>query len=100
MNPLKAAKNAADVTGKITPSTKEFWTTLCENSTQIHKSNMPVFCGKDKRKAPNVPGTDKLVLTENNHKLLKVHCAVCGFTKKIFLPKKGWGVGSKKRAIH
>jgi len=47
---------------------------------------MEVFCVKEKRFTPNVEGSEKIVITKNNRKLLKVKCASCGITKTRFLP--------------
>jgi len=44
-----------------------------------------VYCVKDRRVTPNVKGTERVVRTKNNHKMLKVKCAVCGITKTQFL---------------
>lgn len=46
---------------------------------------MEVYCVKEKCKTPNVKGTEKVVITKNNHKMLKVKCASCGITKTQFL---------------
>ena len=69
---------------------------------------MEVYCVRDKRFTPNVPGSEKTVNTRNGRTLLKVKCASCGITKTRFLsriragidihkaignlprPKKGW----------
>ena len=47
---------------------------------------MKVYCVKEKRETPNVAATEKVVITKNNRKLLKVKCASCGITKTRFLP--------------
>ena len=39
---------------------------------------MEVYCVKEKRHTPNVQGSEKVVITENNRKLLKAKCASCG----------------------
>jgi len=44
-----------------------------------------VYCVKDRRVTPNVKGTERVVRTKNNYKMLKVKCAVCGITKTQFL---------------
>ena len=36
--------------------------------------------------SPNVKGTEKVIITKNNRKLLKVKCASCGKMKSSFLP--------------
>ena len=48
---------------------------------------MEVYCVKEKRHTPNVKGSEKVVITKNNRKLLKVKCTSCGITKTRFLPK-------------
>lgn len=47
---------------------------------------MEVYYVKDKWKNSNVEGTEKVILTKNNRKMLKVKCTVCGLTKTRFLP--------------
>ena len=49
---------------------------------------MEVYCVKEKRHTPNVKGSEKVVITKNNRKLLKVKCASCGITKTRFMPGK------------
>ena len=41
---------------------------------------------KEKRHTPNVKGSEKVVPTKNNRKLLKAKCASCEITKTPFLP--------------
>ena len=45
---------------------------------------MELYCVKEKRHTPNVKGSEKVVLTKNNRKLLKTKCALCGITKHVF----------------
>ena len=52
----------------------------------IRCTDMEVYCVKEKRHTPNVKGSEKVVLTMNNRKLLKAKCASCGITKTRFLP--------------
>ena len=60
---------------------------------------MEVYCVKEKRFTPNVPGSEKTVTTKNGRKMLKVKCASCGITKTRFLPnKQGSGVGPVQAA--
>ena len=47
---------------------------------------MEVYCVKEKRHTPNVKGSEKVVITKNNRKLLKVKCTSCGITKTRFMP--------------
>ena len=47
---------------------------------------MEVYCVKEKRHTPNVQGSEKVVITKNNRKLLKAKCASCGITKTRFMP--------------
>ena len=46
---------------------------------------MEVYCVKEKRFTPNVPGSEKITITKNNRRLLKVKCASCGITKTRFV---------------
>ena len=52
----------------------------------IRYTKMEVYCGKARRLTPNVKGSEKVVITKNNRKLLKAKCASCGITKTRFLP--------------
>jgi len=45
---------------------------------------MDGYCEKDRRVTPSVEGTEKIVLTKNNRKMLKAKCAVCGITNTRF----------------
>ena len=47
---------------------------------------MVVYCVKEKGHTPNVQGSEKVVITKNNRKLLKVKCTSCRITKTRFLP--------------
>ena len=47
---------------------------------------MEVYCVKEKRHTPNVQESEKVVITKNNRKLLKVQCASYGITKTRFMP--------------
>lgn len=47
---------------------------------------MEIYCVKDKRKTPNVDGSEHEVLTKNGRRMLKAKCVVCGITKTRFLP--------------
>lgn len=59
-------------------------------SDNLHKNEqiytMNVYCVKEKRVTPNVKGSEKLVNTKNNRKLLKLKWASFGKTKTRFLP--------------
>ena len=46
---------------------------------------MEVYCVKEKRFTPNVPGSEKITTTRNGKRLLKVLCASCGITKTRFV---------------
>lgn len=48
---------------------------------------METYCVKDRRKTPNVSGSDTVVTTKNGRKILKAKCAVCGITKTRDLPR-------------
>ena len=52
----------------------------------IRYTKMEVYCVKEKRHTPNVKGSEKVAITKNNRKLLKVKCASCEITKTRFLP--------------
>ena len=45
-----------------------------------------IYCVKEKRYTRIMQGSEKVVITKNNRKLLKVKCASCGITKTRFLP--------------
>ena len=46
---------------------------------------MEVYCVKEKRFTPNVPGSEKITTTKNGKLLMKVLCASCGITKTRFV---------------
>ena len=46
---------------------------------------MEVYCVKEKRFTPNVAGSEKITITRNDKRLLKVKCASCGITKTRFV---------------
>ena len=48
--------------------------------------NGSVLCERKAAHTPNVQGSEKVVITQNNRKLLKVKCASCGITKTRFMP--------------
>ena len=51
---------------------------------------------KEKRHTPNVQGSEKVVITKNNRKLLKAKCASCGITfyaGKLGEPSRAEGRG-------
>ena len=52
---------------------------------------MKVFCVKEKRFTPNVPGSEKITTTKNGRRLLRVKCASCGITKTRFLSAQEGG---------
>ena len=52
---------------------------------------MEVYCVKEKRFTPNVPGSEKITITRNDKRLLKVLCASCGITKTRFLSAQEGG---------
>ena len=60
---------------------------------------MDGYCEKDRRVTPSVEGTEKIVLTKNNRKMLKAKCAVCGITNtrffvgKLTVPSRAEGSG-------
>ena len=49
---------------------------------------MEVYCVKEKRFTPNVPGSETFATTKNGRKLLRVKCASCGITKTRFVSEK------------
>jgi len=59
---------------------------IVKNYFFIRYTKMEVYCVKEKRQTPNVKGSEKVVITKNNRKLLKTKCASCGITKTRFLP--------------
>ena len=46
---------------------------------------MDVYCVKEKRFTPNVPGSETFAITKNGRRQLKVKCASCGITKTRFI---------------
>ena len=52
---------------------------------------MEVYCVKEKRFTPNVAGSEKITITRNGKRLLKVKCASCGITKTRFVSSGVWG---------
>ena len=55
---------------------------------------MEVYCVKEKRFTPNVPGSETFAIAKNGRRLLKVKCASCGITKTRFISarvKRKWG---------
>ena len=46
---------------------------------------MEVYCVKEKRFTPNVPGSETFATAKNGRRLLKVKCASCGITKTRFI---------------
>ena len=43
---------------------------------------MEIYCGKERKKAPNVPGSERYERARNGRSMLKAKCASCGITKK------------------
>ena len=54
---------------------------------------MELYCVKEKRNTPNVQGSEKVVITKKNRKLLKAKCASCGIIKTSFMPENVEGSG-------
>ena len=52
---------------------------------------MDVYCVREKRFTPNVAGSEKITITENGRRLLKVKCASCGIIKTRFLSTQEGG---------
>ena len=52
---------------------------------------MDVYCVREKRFTPNVPGSEKITITENGRRLLKVKCASCGIIKTKFISAQEGG---------
>jgi len=52
-----------------------------------------IYCVKEKRNTLNVQGSEKVVITKNNQKILKAKCASCGITKTSFISKNVEGSG-------
>ena len=46
---------------------------------------MDVYCVREKRFTPNVPGSEKIIITANGRRQLKVKCASCGIIKTRFI---------------
>ena len=58
---------------------------------------MEVYCVKEKRFTPNVPGSETFATAKNGRRLLKVKCASCGITKTRFISNKTQGAGHDMR---
>ena len=58
---------------------------------------MEVYCVKEKRFTPNVPGSETFATAKNGRRLLKVKCASCGITKTRFVSNKTQGAGYDMR---
>ena len=58
---------------------------------------MEVYCVKEKRFTPNVPGSETYATAKNGRRLLKVKCASCGITKTRFVSNKTQGAGYDMR---
>ena len=58
---------------------------------------MDVYCVREKRFTPNVPGSEKITTTENGRRQLKVKCASCGIIKTRFVSSKTRGAGYDMR---
>lgn len=56
------------------------------NATQI-------YCVKEKRFTPNVPGTGHIVMRKNGRRSLVAKCASCGIQKQKFVAKDFNGAG-------
>ena len=61
---------------------------------------MDVYCVREKRFTPNVPGSEKITTTENGRRLLKVKCESCGITKTRFVSSKTRGGGDYDMRIY
>ena len=61
---------------------------------------MEVYCVKEKRFTPNVPGSEKNTTTKNGRRLLKVKCASCGITKTRFVSNKTQSGGNYDMRIY
>ena len=61
---------------------------------------MEVYCVKEKRFTPNVPGSEKITTTKNGRRLLKVKCASCGITKTRFVSNKTQSGGNYDMRIY
>ena len=61
---------------------------------------MDVYCVKEKRFTPNVPGSEKNTTTKNGRRLLKVKFASCGITKTRFVSNKTQSGGNYDMRIY
>ena len=57
-------------------------------STIFFSEYMEVYCVKERRVTPNVPGSEKTGTAKNGRTFLKVKCASCGKTKTRFVSEK------------
>ena len=61
---------------------------------------MEVYCVKEKRFTPNVPGSETYATAKNGRRLLKVKCASCGITKTRFVSNKTQSGGDYDMRIY
>ena len=46
---------------------------------------MNLYCVKDRKRTPNVPGSERYARAKNGRWMLKATCAICGITKNRFV---------------
>ena len=61
---------------------------------------MDVYCVREKRFTPNVPGSETYATTKNGRRQLKVKCASCGITKTRFVSSKPQSGGDYDMRIY
>ena len=51
-------------------------------------NKMEIYCVKERKRMPSVPGSERYERTRNGRLMLKAKCASCGITKNRFLSEK------------
>ena len=49
---------------------------------------MEIYCMKERKRTPNVPGSERYEGARNGRLMLKAKCASCGITKNRFVNEK------------
>ena len=49
---------------------------------------MEIYCVKERKRTPSVPGCEKYERARNGRLMLKAKCAGCGITKNRFVSEK------------
>ena len=49
---------------------------------------MEIYCVKERKRTPSVPGSERYEKARNGRLMLKTKCASCGITKNRFVREK------------